>query len=138
VLVVADTNILVSGLNFPAGKPNQLLELARAGEIDLAISDAILDETADVLARKFDWPDADVREMRRQFGLFARKVFPEEKLNAVPADPDDNAILECASTAGADYMISGDHHLLELGKFREIPIVKVAEFLEMLKRGRGR
>ena len=135
MLVVADSNILVSGLNFPAGKPNQLLELARAGEIDLAISDAILDETADVLGRKIDWSEEEIREMRRQFGLFARKVFPEEKLNAVPDDPDDNAILECAITAGADYIVSGDHHLLDLGRFREIPIVKVADFLEMLERG---
>jgi predicted nucleic acid-binding protein len=51
--VTADTNILVSGLNFRRGKPFELLELARTGKISLAISAAILDETEDVLRRKF-------------------------------------------------------------------------------------
>ncbi len=50
--VTADTNILVSGLNFRRGKPFELLELARTGKILLAISDAILDEMADVLRRE--------------------------------------------------------------------------------------
>jgi hypothetical protein len=50
--VTADTNILISGLNFRGGKPFQLLELAREGKINLTVSEAILDETADVLARK--------------------------------------------------------------------------------------
>ena len=55
--ITADTNVLVSGLTFPDGNPNKILNLARAGEIELALSDVILDELADVLARKFDWPE---------------------------------------------------------------------------------
>jgi predicted nucleic acid-binding protein len=53
--VTVDTNILISGINFPGGKPFQLLEMARAGTINLTVSDAILDEMADVLRRKFDF-----------------------------------------------------------------------------------
>jgi predicted nucleic acid-binding protein len=47
--VTADTNILISGLNFRGGKPFQLLELAREGKINLTVSEAILDDTAEVL-----------------------------------------------------------------------------------------
>ena len=64
--VAADINTFVSGLSFPDGAPRQLLELARAGEVDLAVSDVILDELADVLIREFDWPETDVQEARRQ------------------------------------------------------------------------
>jgi putative PIN family toxin of toxin-antitoxin system len=138
VRVTADTNILVSGLTFPEGNPRKLLELARAGAIDLAVSDAILDELADDLVRKFDWSDADVREARRQFGLFARRVVPTEVLHAVSDDPDDNAILECAVAACSEYVVSGDRHLLQLGTFRSVPVLKVAGFLEIMRQGTGR
>ena len=53
--VTADTNVLLSGLNFIGGKPFQLLELAREGKIALTVSAAILDEMEDVLRRKFGW-----------------------------------------------------------------------------------
>ena len=140
VRVTADTNILVSGLTFPEGNPHKLLELARAGAIDLAVSDAILDGLADVLARKFGWPEPDVLEARRQFGLFARRVVPTEVVHAVTDDLDDNAILECAIAAGSEYVVSGDRHLLQLGTFRSVPVLKVAASLEVVRQGdvRGR
>jgi len=62
--VTADTNILVSGLNFRGGKPFQLLQLARAGKINLTISEPILAEVEDVLARKFAWPQEDIAGAR--------------------------------------------------------------------------
>jgi uncharacterized protein len=138
IRVAADTNILVSGLTFRDSNPYRLLELARAGEIDVAVSDAILDELADVLVRTFDWPDADVQEVKRQFGLFARHVAPVEVLHAVTDDPDDNAILECAVAAGCAYIVSGDRHVLQLGSFRSVPVLKVADFLEIVRPGTGR
>ena len=46
------------------GKPLELLELARAGQVELAVSDAILDETAGVLKTKFKVPDEDVQDSR--------------------------------------------------------------------------
>jgi putative PIN family toxin of toxin-antitoxin system len=138
VRVTADTHILVAGLTFPESDPHTLLELARAGAIDLAFSDVILDQLADVLVRKFEWPDPDVQEARRQFGLFARRVVPTEVVHAVADDPDDNAILECTVAAGSEYIVSGDRHLLQLGAFRSIRVLKVADFLEVLRQRTGR
>jgi uncharacterized protein len=134
--VTADINIVVSGLNFPDGHPNKLLELARAGDIELAVSAAILDEMTDVLTRQFDWPEPDILEARRQFGLFAKHVAPTEAVQAVKDDPDDNAILECAIAAGSQYIVSGDRHLLQMGTFRSIPVLKVAAFLELVAQER--
>ena len=54
--VVLDTNVIVSGLNFP-GNERLVLELALRGRFELYISDFILDEVAGVLVRKFDWAE---------------------------------------------------------------------------------
>jgi uncharacterized protein len=64
---------------------------------------------------------------------FARKVKPTERLYVVRDDPDDDRILECASAARSDYIVTGDKHLLELKKFRDIPIIKVADFLGIMR-----
>jgi hypothetical protein len=58
--VTADSNIYISSLISSRGNPFQLLELARAGKIRLAVSDAILDEVGEVLWRKFEWPEEDI------------------------------------------------------------------------------
>jgi putative PIN family toxin of toxin-antitoxin system len=127
----ADSNIYISGLLSRQGNPFAFLELARAGKLRLAVSDAILDEVAEVLQRKFDWPQQDIVEVRRQIERFAQKVRPAVTLDVVREDPDDNHILECASAAGSDYIVSGDKDLLRLGRYDSIRIVRVAEFLEL-------
>lgn len=47
-------------------------------------------------------------------------------------DPEDNRVLECALEAEADYIVSGDHHLLSLEEFRGIKIVRAADLLKIL------
>ncbi len=56
-------------------------------------------------------------------------VEPKEKINIIKEDSDDNKFLECAVEACADYIISGDDHLLKLHQFRGIAIVSPREFL---------
>jgi uncharacterized protein len=129
--VTADTNILISALIFPGGKPFQLLELAREGKINLTVSEAILDEMAGVLARKFNWQAEEIAAGRKWITEMARTVKPAVRLDIIKEDPPDNRILECASTAGSDYIVSGDKDLLRLGRYDSIRIVRVAEFLEL-------
>ena len=49
-------------------------------------------------------------------------------MRIVIADPDDDVFLRCAAVAGAAYVVSGDHHLLDLGAYADIPILTVREF----------
>lgn len=126
--VTADTNIYVSALHF-GGKPRHLLEAARAGLFDLAVSEPILAEVERVLRTKFAWDAEHVAAARRVLGGFTRLVVPDRGIAAVPDDPDDDRILECAVAAGAQVLVSGDKHLLRLGAFEGIRIVPVAEFL---------
>jgi predicted nucleic acid-binding protein len=57
-------------------------------------------------------------------------VNPSFVLDAVPDDPDDNRVLECAVEGKADFIVSGDRHLLRLGSYEAIEIVTVRQFLE--------
>jgi putative PIN family toxin of toxin-antitoxin system len=135
--VVADTNVLVSALQF-GGKPRQLLDLATDGQVDLAISEAIIAETIRVLRDKFHRAPEWVAEADRQLRVITRFAQPAESIQAIEADPTDDRILECAVAAEAEVIVSGDTHLLSLGSFRGIPIQRVAEFLGSLEdQGRG-
>jgi predicted nucleic acid-binding protein len=71
--VVADTNVLVSALQF-GGKPKQLLDLAVDGQIDLAVSTEIVAETLRVLGQKFDRGSEWLTEADRQLRVIARIV----------------------------------------------------------------
>lgn len=126
--VVADTNVLVSAIQF-GGKPKELLDLAADGHVDLAISEAILEETLRVLRDKFHRTPEELEETGKQLRVLARAVAPTETINAVDADPSDDRILECAVAADAEVILSGDTHLLTLGSSRGIPIQRVGEFL---------
>jgi predicted nucleic acid-binding protein len=53
-------------------------------------------------------------------------------IDLVLEDPDDNRILECAAEAGANYIITGDIHLLKLSRYRNIEVLNAAAFLERL------
>jgi putative PIN family toxin of toxin-antitoxin system len=129
--VTADTNVFISGLNFRGGKPFQVLELARERKINLTVSEAILYEIADVLARKFDFKPEDIAEARGWITGMARTVTPRVELDVIKEDPSDNRILECAVAAGSDYIVSGDKDLLRLGRYDSIRILSVADFLDL-------
>ena len=124
----ADSNIWVSGLNWH-GKPHELLNLARDGKIELAISNAILDEFSRVLHDKLEWSDDRLNSMRAEVATFTKRVSSTETLDVVKVDPNDNRILECAVAAGSDVIVTGDAHLLQLGAYEGIKIMKVADFL---------
>lgn len=127
--VTADTNIYVSALNF-GGVPDRVLDLARAGAIRLAISDAIWEELAGVLRTKFGWSEEAIRIAGDRIGDFTEHVDPAQPVYVVTEDPADNRILECALAAGSDTIVTGDRHLLKLGRFGDAKILTPAQFLE--------
>jgi putative PIN family toxin of toxin-antitoxin system len=127
IRVTADSNIYISALIF-GGKPLTLLEMALDGEIELAISDAILDETLRVMREKFKRNAEQLKQAEGYIAAITRRVSPTETIDAVPSDPDDNRILECAVAAGSEVIVSGDADLLRLGGYGSIKIMRVAEF----------
>ena len=133
--VTADSNVLISALRF-GGKPLDLLALAVDGEIELAISDAILHETLRVLGEKFHTTTERLEEIERFLSAVTLHVYPTERIDAVTADRDDNRVLECAVKSGSRVIVSGDQDLLRLGKFKDIDILRVADFLSRFESNR--
>jgi putative PIN family toxin of toxin-antitoxin system len=92
-----------------------------------------------LLVRKFKFTAEEVADARRRISAIARTVAPAVQLNVIKEDPDDDKILECAVTAGSDYIVSGDKDLLRLGKYDAITIVSVSDFLNVIaEQGRQR
>jgi putative PIN family toxin of toxin-antitoxin system len=131
--VTADSNIWVSAFGF-GGNPRRLIEMADAGEIQIDISEFIVAEVLRTLRDKFEWSAERLQEAADQMTVIARKVAPSRTVDVLKEDPADNRILECAAHAKSDYLVTGDTGLLRLGSFEDIPIVKVADFLEVVSR----
>ena len=53
-----------------------------------------------------------------------------ESVHAIPEDPSDNHVLACAKKAGAQIVISGDRHLLQLGNYDDVRILTASRFIE--------
>jgi len=130
--VVIDTNVIISALNF-GGNPKAVLELARKRHIRNTTSPFIINEIDRVLTRKFGWQMEVMREVINDIQGFSYVVNPPETI-AVIKNLSDNRILECAVAGGADYLISGDHHLTDLKTFGTINLVTPTEFLAIFHR----
>jgi putative PIN family toxin of toxin-antitoxin system len=125
--VVLDTNVYISAYGF-GGKPAAVMRAAILGEFELVVSPAILAEVAEKLATVLDFDREHVEEVVRQIARISIIVRPEARLRVV-ADDADNRILEAAIASGAQIIVSGDRHLLELGTWEGIRVARVAEFL---------
>ena len=130
--VVLDTNVIVSGLNFP-GNERIVLDLARRGRFEWYLSSFILQETAGVLERKFGWEGEPLDRVLVTLRNGATLLDPDRILAVVEGNEADNRILECAVEASADYLVTGGRrHLLPLGKFMGVRIVNAPVFLNSL------
>ncbi len=131
--VVFDTNIYISALAIPGGRAEEAYRLARRGEFPLFTSMAILAETAQKLKDKFGWPEVEIARFLRAVAKVGTILKTHSHLHIL-ADEPDNRILECALAAEADYIITGDKHLLSLKRYGEIPIIRLAEFLKLFEK----
>ena len=127
--VVLDTNVLISAIMF-GGKSRKILEMGISGKIKIALSQDILKELAEVLVdKKFRAPISFVQQTIHELSEISELVIVTSKINVIKNDPDDNRILECAVSAKADYIISGDSDLLALKHFKRIKISSPGDFL---------
>lgn len=129
---VFDTNILVSAW-FWEGNESKLIESVEEGFIHGYSSKQLIEELYRTLRYpKFNLSQDEVESIRSYYLLIFEIVSPKQAIDIILEDPSDNMVLECALEAEADYIVSGDHHLLNLGEFREVKIVTAAELLKTL------
>jgi putative PIN family toxin of toxin-antitoxin system len=129
--VVIDTNIIVSA--YLGGILETVIVRWKSGEFTLVVSDEIADEYFDVLKRpKFKIDRAEVDDFFALLFSRAEFVEPVESIAIIETDPTDNKFLEAAIAGQVDLIVSGDNHLLDLGVFREIPIITPRQFMDHL------
>ncbi|MBI4334532.1 MAG: putative toxin-antitoxin system toxin component, PIN family [Chloroflexi bacterium] len=132
LVVVVDTNVIISGLNF-GGKPREVLDLLRRGEVQSCLSLFILKEVATVLAEGFGWSKEAIVQAIEGLADRANVLDPPRSISRISGKDDDNRILECAVGGKARFIVSGDRrHLLPLKEYKGIKIVTPIEFLGML------
>lgn len=126
--VVFDTNIWISGLLW-RGKPFQCLLLARGMAVQRVHCTEMVAELSLKLRETFGFSENGIRAVLYDFRRISEQVDITGDLHVVTDDPDDDKFVECALVAGATAIVSGDHHLLELGGYEEIPVLSATEFL---------
>ena len=114
----------------------RLLGYAVEGELIVDISSPILEEVLRVLRDKFGWSPERLSEVNHLLVEMAVQVVPAQTIEVITEDPDDNRVLECAATAGSEFIVSGDKDLLRLGRYGRARIVKVAEMVAVLEDGK--
>jgi putative PIN family toxin of toxin-antitoxin system len=128
---VFDTNIYISAFVIPGGKAEEAYLHAIRGAFTLYSSVAILTETAKKLRQKFGWPENEVIRLLKAITRVATVLRTRPHIHEI-SNEADNRILECALEAEADYIVTGDKHLLSRKQFQKIKILRLSEFLEFL------
>ncbi len=129
---VIDTNIIVSA--YLGGGLEAVLKAFIQEKFVLIVSKPIVDEYFDVLVRpKFKIKRNEFDDFAALLMSKAEFVTPTETITLIQADPADNKFLEAALEGRAEYIVSGDSHLLELGSFRGVQILSARNFIELLK-----
>jgi putative PIN family toxin of toxin-antitoxin system len=143
VRAVLDANVLISALIRPHGPPGRILvRLLRDSAFELVASPATLDE----LRRSLRYPKLQkylsLRKAEADLwgdSLAAVAVLVVGKVSqpVVAADPADDIYIGAATDGLADFIVSGDRHLLDLGEHGTIRIVSPRAFLDLLARSWG-
>jgi uncharacterized protein len=137
--IVIDTNVIVSGILNRKGAPAEVLNAWRERRFVLLSSSAIVAEVRAVMqypriCHKYQLSDDEIEQMITPLEHDALLVAGNANVaESVPDDPQDEMFLACTLDRQADVIVSGDHHLLDLGVFRDIPIITARQFLDQLK-----
>lgn len=134
--VVLDTNVLISGV-IATGHSSRIVDAVRKEELKLVTSAHMLEEFSDVIsrrhiARKYPKAAEKAEDLLDFLRAFADIVLGQPGETQISEDRDDDYVLACASEGDAEYIISGDPHLLNLKIYNNIPILSPREFTEQV------
>jgi putative PIN family toxin of toxin-antitoxin system len=130
--IVLDTNVLISAV-ISEGKPRQLVRLASQKRFVLIKSEEIVKEYVKVLQReKFGMTGQEVVKAKNALLKTGKTVKVTSRRRVIREDPDDDIFLNAALDGNADYIVTGDPHLLNLASYKRTQIVTVDFMLKKL------
>jgi putative PIN family toxin of toxin-antitoxin system len=131
--LVLDTNVLISGIAYPASLPGKIIAEWRQGSLDVSLSLYILDELRRVLPRlahRHGLSEPEMDDLVDLLALQAELVEPAAvtgvDLRDVYDQPVLGTLLAVMNASGASYLITGDKDLLAVA--HRYPILTPAEF----------
>lgn len=126
--VVFDSNVLVAALVFPGKNADQALNGVLGGADRLLVSRPIIQEVLGVLSRKFSRDREELARVAVFLADTGELVEATHRADAL-ADELDNRILECAVSGRADAIVTGDRAMLRLGRYADVSIITLRDFL---------
>ncbi len=138
---VIDTNIFISALILPQGKPNQLIQAWKRNKFILIFSVPLIKEVYEVLKRpkyseKYHISAGEMKRLLLLISNKARLIQSITRPEILIRDMKDLIVLATATSGKADYLVTGDKDLLVLQghrKLRNLKIVTVSEMVLLLK-----
>ena len=138
IRAVLDTNTLASGAVASVGAPAQIIDAWLEGAFEVIISAYIFEELARTLAKPYFvrrlTPGAASAFLDLVRSL-AAPIAITTPVSGVAPDPADDEVLGTALSGSAEYLVTGDRKLRELGAYQGVQIVSPREFLEILAAG---
>jgi len=136
---VLDANAIVSATIVPVGYSGRLWQAAHVDRFEVVTSLPIITEVLHTLTHprvrhKYDLSDEEIERVRYYLVHFTRLVAITQSVQGVATHPEDDLILATAVSGSADYFVTGDRQLLNLGTYQAVGIVTPRAFWELLER----
>ncbi|MBI4209048.1 MAG: putative toxin-antitoxin system toxin component, PIN family [Deltaproteobacteria bacterium] len=138
IRVVVDTNVLISGTIHSKGFSYKIAKMWEGGELILVTSLAMLEEAERVfnyprIKKKYHFNSSQMEKVFSNLAKYSVVVRDLPSLSVIERDPEDNIVISTAIAGKADYIVTGDGDLLDLGSHQGIEIVTPRRLCEIIK-----
>ena len=138
MVIVLDTNVIISALLSPAGPSANIINHWEANEFEVVVSRQLIIELEKVIkypkiTKYFKISPELIAAFIRSYMKVATIVEPMDNLDVITEDPADNIVLECAVSGNANFIVTGDKHLLNIKAYHGIVILPPAGFVRLLE-----
>jgi len=135
MIIVLDTNVLISGLMIPESIPGKIIQAWQNAHFDLALSDQMLNEVTRVLSypkiqKRLKWNQEKINQFILLLRFKTNIVSLEGIVANVPTDSNDDMVLATYLASKAEYLVSGDSDLLDLSS--KYVVLSPSKFAELL------
>jgi len=130
--IVLDTNVLISSILFK-GELVGIVDLWKKGKIVPVVSKETFNEFRKVLEYpKFRLTKGEIKTIVEEVLPFFEIVETTVEVSGVCKDPDDDKFIACALAGAADFIVSGDKDLCDIGKYKSVKIVRASDLLRII------